>query len=454
MRKFIKGLCVSILLGALLLALPAAAQSISKSISVYFDHVNIQVNGEEIESDNFLYKGTTYIPLREVAEILGKKIDYNNNTKTVFITDIESPETCQPDTVKPDTTKPDIPDTIEPDTPDTTEPDTPDPTEPNIPDTTEPDTPDTSDPDPSEPEEPDTVEPDTPDPVISSAAINGAELGMTRQELIKSLGSPDRTDPSVHGFTWYIYNQDYKEYVQVGIKDNQVVAVYSNIGNWQLKDKIGIGTSKNTVENQLGERLTSVTEGNSRYSLSSSNENIVYRYDSDSYAYVFYDKHNSHTVTGIMIWSNDIPFRDIYWGNYQDFKASDWQKAMEKQMFDLCNTFRVRMGLEPFTTDDKIQASAYLHSYDMSTQNYFSHTNLQGESPFDRMRDQGISYSRAGENIAYGQRNAIFANHGLMNSEGHRRNILGSYTRLGVGVHFNTSRKQAYYTQNFYTPRN
>ncbi|MEH7383070.1 CAP domain-containing protein [Bacillus sp. JJ1533] len=87
----------------------------------------------------------------------------------------------------------------------------------------------------------------------------------------------------------------------------------------------------------------------------------------------------------------------------------------------------------------------------MAENNYFSHTNLQGLSPFDRMLEDEILFSIAGENLAYGQFSSIFAHEGLMNSMGHRENILKKeYKYLGVGVAFNTE-SHPYYTENFYT---
>jgi uncharacterized protein YkwD len=56
----------------------------------------------------------------------------------------------------------------------------------------------------------------------------------------------------------------------------------------------------------------------------------------------------------------------------------------------------------------------------------------------------------AGENLAYGQFSSIFAHEGLMNSLGHRENILRKdYEYLGVGVAFNDE-SQPYYTENFF----
>lgn len=60
-----------------------------------------------------------------------------------------------------------------------------------------------------------------------------------------------------------------------------------------------------------------------------------------------------------------------------------------------------------------------------------------------------IIYNSAGENLAYGHQNSIFAHEGLMNSEGHRKNILQpSFKNLGVGVDFNDER-QPFWTENY-----
>ena len=70
----------------------------------------------------------------------------------------------------------------------------------------------------------------------------------------------------------------------------------------------------------------------------------------------------------------------------------------------------------------------------MQQNNYFSHASPTYGSPFDMMRDQGVSYKSAGENIAKGQRTPQEVVQAWMNSEGHRRNILSSnYTHIGVG---------------------
>ena len=105
------------------------------------------------------------------------------------------------------------------------------------------------------------------------------------------------------------------------------------------------------------------------------------------------------------------------------------------QAIQLLNRDRAKNGLKSLQADAKLTQVARSHAADMAKQNYFNHTNLQGKSPFDRMKANGIAYRLAGENIAY--------NHSLeamqeawMNSPGHRANILNTgYTHAGVGLY-------------------
>ncbi len=70
----------------------------------------------------------------------------------------------------------------------------------------------------------------------------------------------------------------------------------------------------------------------------------------------------------------------------------------------------------------------------MAANNYFSHTNLDGQNPFDRLGEAGITYSTAGENIAYGFTSAEAVLEGWLESAGHKANIENdSFTHHGVG---------------------
>ena len=86
----------------------------------------------------------------------------------------------------------------------------------------------------------------------------------------------------------------------------------------------------------------------------------------------------------------------------------------------------------------------------MHNNSYFSHTNLSGESPFDRLKKAGISYRSAGENIAAGQSTPSEVVSAWMNSEGHRKNILNSsYNKMGLGYYKGTKGYKTYWTQVF-----
>lgn len=106
----------------------------------------------------------------------------------------------------------------------------------------------------------------------------------------------------------------------------------------------------------------------------------------------------------------------------------------EKRVVELVNEIRVENGLSKLTLNSELSAVARLKSQDMKDKNYFSHTSPTYGSPFDMMKQFGISYKTAGENIAYGYVTPEAVVDGWMNSPGHRANILNSsYKEIGVG---------------------
>lgn len=133
-------------------------------------------------------------------------------------------------------------------------------------------------------------------------------------------------------------------------------------------------------------------------------------------------------------------------------EPADTVAAYEQEVFDLVNQIRAENGLEPFVYNVTLAETARAHSQDMIDRNFVSHTNPDGEDPFDRMRDNGLSFSMAAENIAAGQRTPEEVVNSWMNSEGHRANILGSCEELGVGLALGGSYGY-YWTQCFATVR-
>jgi uncharacterized YkwD family protein len=108
--------------------------------------------------------------------------------------------------------------------------------------------------------------------------------------------------------------------------------------------------------------------------------------------------------------------------------------SVESRVIELTNAERRKAGLPALQADTKLSNVAREKSRDMQQKGYFSHQSPTYGSPFDMMRDFGITYQSAGENIAKGQRTPEEVVQAWMNSEGHRKNILsGNYTHIGVG---------------------
>lgn len=108
--------------------------------------------------------------------------------------------------------------------------------------------------------------------------------------------------------------------------------------------------------------------------------------------------------------------------------------AFEQQVVDLTNNERQKAGLPALKADSELSAVARKKSEDMLAKNYFSHTSPTYGSPFDMMKQFGITYRTAGENIAKGQRTPAEVVKAWMESPGHRANILNKdYTHIGVG---------------------
>jgi uncharacterized protein YkwD len=108
--------------------------------------------------------------------------------------------------------------------------------------------------------------------------------------------------------------------------------------------------------------------------------------------------------------------------------------AAEQEMFRLVNKERMANGIDPLTFNNKLRDLARDYSKDMFQRGYFSHYNPEGQSPFDRMDAYGITYGYAGENLALAPSTEL-AMQGLMNSPGHRENILKpQFTKIGIGA--------------------
>lgn len=112
------------------------------------------------------------------------------------------------------------------------------------------------------------------------------------------------------------------------------------------------------------------------------------------------------------------------------------------------NELRRQAGAAPLILNARLSAAAQAHADDMAVKNYFSHTSLDGRTPGQRITAAGYSFTKWGENIAWGYADWNAALTGWMGSAGHRANLLDtSFSEIGLGV------KSRIYVTDFAAPR-
>ena len=228
--------------------------------------------------------------------------------------------------------------------------------------------------------------------------------------------------------------------------NNRIIGLFTNQDLISSANGIKRGSTKDIVREKLGHPLTEIQKGNVYYKIEKDQDYDVYLKDG-SFITIFYDKHQNNTVTAIQMISEKAEQTK---SDFYSAPSPQLKEGFEFQLFDLTNAARVNFGLSILTWNDHVRGTARDHSSDMAENRYFDHTNPKGQSPFDRMQEDDVVFTFAGENLAYGQLSSIFAHEGLMNSLGHRENILrNEFEFLGVGVAFN-DKYQPYYTENFF----
>lgn len=118
----------------------------------------------------------------------------------------------------------------------------------------------------------------------------------------------------------------------------------------------------------------------------------------------------------------------------QKTETTQAEMTQAEAVLKLVNQERAKVGVQPLTLSEKLTSIANTKAKDMADKGYFSHNSPTYGSPFDMLKQFGVSYSYAGENIAAGQKSAEEVMNSWMNSSGHKANILNkNYTQIGVG---------------------
>lgn len=215
-------------------------------------------------------------------------------------------------------------------------------------------------------------------------------------------------------------------------------------GDSEMGIRIGIDDIE-SVRAMIGNTIDYVEIGSTRFMFDDSGEYDVFDVDG-RYVFSFYDKHEDNRVSS------------VYWIDKETFDENpsylrgdeSLKKYFEDSMVDFINSSREDVGLGTLSYDVMMNKVARKHSENMITDGFFDHTDADGLEVSDRVLREGYRVNVVGENLAYGQLNAMFAHENLMNSLGHRENILNNeYRYVGVGVAF-SEEDVPYFTIVFY----
>lgn len=106
----------------------------------------------------------------------------------------------------------------------------------------------------------------------------------------------------------------------------------------------------------------------------------------------------------------------------------------EVELFKKVNEERKKLAIQELVWDPTLVPIGRSHAKDMWERSYFSHYSPDGKDVGDRLNEAGIRYTIAGENLALAPTVGT-AHTGLMNSQGHRENILETrFKKIGIGV--------------------
>lgn len=98
------------------------------------------------------------------------------------------------------------------------------------------------------------------------------------------------------------------------------------------------------------------------------------------------------------------------------------------------NARRAEAKLPPLVAEPKLTAAAADHAKEMAHLGKMTHDGADGSTAAQRVERAGYRYRATGENVAYGQKSVEEVMDAWMNSPGHKRNILGDFTQVGVGI--------------------
>jgi uncharacterized protein YkwD len=165
------------------------------------------------------------------------------------------------------------------------------------------------------------------------------------------------------------------------------------------------------------------------------------------------DASGSAVLANFPLWCGTRPPDHLTVSVASDEAAITTSAQAEARLADLVNRDRVAAGLPALSNDTRLAAVARAHSEEMAKSGIVAHISPRTGSAADRVRRASITASVVLENVAraYG---ISEAEEGLMDSPGHRANILSDQVNsFGMGVVFGEEatghRRELFVTQLF-----
>lgn len=148
---------------------------------------------------------------------------------------------------------------------------------------------------------------------------------------------------------------------------------------------------------------------------------------------------------GTILWKGDCP--QLPENQPEEKPETPTELTFTEQVVALVNVERAKEGLKELSIDEDMESAALVRAKEIQTS--FSHTRPDGSSFSTALKEADVTYRRAGENIAWGQKTPEEVVEAWMNSAGHRANILNkNYSRIGVG-HLQNAKGTSYWVQLF-----
>ncbi|WHY68591.1 CAP domain-containing protein [Neobacillus sp. SuZ13] len=295
--------------------------------------------------------------------------------------------------------------------------------------------------------------------IVSEKPKEGLALliGKNEEELEKELGRPLRIDESTYGYQWYIYNQNPKGYLQVGVENKRIVTIFAIGQNLDVAPfEIGQPVEEIFNTHYIDTNVNLEYNGNSyRFELNDTDLNLRPMVQlGDIFVQLYIDKFTGNLSSVRFLDASTLikqrPYELVYNGALIQVPepSEEMQRKIEEdteqEIFDITNVLRARNKLKVLKWDENAAKAAFQHSKDMSENNDFSHTSKKFGDLDKRLKTAEVVYKSAGENIAANYTDGPAVVEGWLNSKGHREALLNKdYSHLGVGVF------EEYYTQNF-----